>query len=271
MIERIKAHLDNLFDGVPRTRKIEDMYQELLAGCLDKYTDLTSGGMDSEEAYYKVIGGIGDVDELLGYVEKTETFNYSDVAEKRRKRAFFTSASICGYFIALSMLFLFMYNGSVEIGLALMVAFAGVSTMALIYGRMTNAVRYEKADDTLVEEMKEQMTTGKNKNKLASLASSSLWSIVVTIYLVVSFVSGRWMYTWMIFPFAAGLQNLVSAYFLRTSKTKFYIGAFWCFVVTLYCIISFWTFAWAVTWIIFPCAVAVQQALRMFFVWREIK
>jgi len=151
MIERIKAHLDNLFDGVPRTRKIEDMYQELLAGCLDKYTDLTSGGMDSEEAYYKVIGGIGDVDELLGYVEKTETFNYSDVAEKRRKRAFFTSASICGYFIALSMLFLFMYNGRVEIGLALMVAFAGVSTMALIYGRMTNAVRYEKADDTLVE------------------------------------------------------------------------------------------------------------------------
>ena len=269
MNERIKSHLDSLFESAPKTRQVADMYQELLAGCLDKFADLTAGGMGSEEAYEKVIDGIGDVKELLGYIEKTESFDPADVAEKRRKRAFFTSAGICGYFIALSMYFLFIYSGRTVVGLALMIAFAGVSTMMLVYGRMTTVVRYEKANDTLVEEMKAQMTSGKKEHKMTSLAVSSLWSLVITFYLIVSFLSGRWDITWLIFPFAGGLQNLVSAYFHPASRGKLFTGAFWCFVVTAYLAISFWSFAWQITWIIFPCAVAAQQAAKLFTFWRE--
>ena len=269
MNERIKSHLDSLFEDAPKTRQVADMYQELLAGCLDKYADLTAGGMDSEEAYKNVIDGIGDVKELLGYIEKTEVFDPADDAEKRKRRAFFTSAGICGYFIALSMYFLFSYSGGAIIGLALMIAFAGVSTMLLVYGRMTTVTKYEKADDTLVEEMKAQMFIGSKDRKMASLATSSLWSLVVTVYLVVSFLSGRWDITWIVFPFAGGLQNLISAYFNPGAKGKLFVGAFWCFIVAVYLIISFWTFAWHITWIIFPFAVAAQQAAKLFTVWRE--
>jgi len=268
MNERIKTHLDDLFEGVPKTRQISDMYQELLAGCLDKYADLTAGGMDEEEAYRKVIGGIGDVDELLGYVEKAEYIDFSEVAEKRKKRAFFTSAGICGYFIALSVFLALLFMNRFEIGFIFMIVFAGLSTMFLVYGRMTNVLKYEKADDTMVEEMKVQMVSGKKADKLAKLAASSLWSIVVTLYLVVSFISGRWDITWMLFPIAAGLQNLVAAYFSRGNKKGFIIGAFWCFVVFIYFSISFWTNAWHITWIIFPCAVALQQAVNLFSFWR---
>jgi len=269
MNERIKLHLDSLFEGAPKTRQVEDLRQELLAGCRDKYADLTGGGMDSEEAYQKVIDGIGDVKELLGYIEKSEAFDPADAAEKRRKRAFFISAGILGYFVAVSMFFLFSFSGREEFGLALMVAFAGVSTMLLVYGRMTTVVKYEKTDDTLVEEMKVQMTTGKKENKMASLASSSLWLLIVTVYLVVSFWGGRWDITWIIFPFAAGLQNLISAYFKPEAKKKHLSGLFWCFVVTAYFIISFWSYAWHITWIIFPAAAAVQQAVKLFTVWKE--
>ena len=271
MNEKIKIHLDNLFDGVQKTRQVNEMYQELLAGCLDKYADLTAGGMDEEEAYRNVIGGIGDVDELLGYVEKAEFFDFSEAAEKRKKRAFFTSAGICGYFIASAVFFLLMYSGSPVFGLTFLIACAGISTMLIVYGRMTNTVKYEKADDTLVEEMKVQMASGKKGGRLAGLAASSLWSIVVMIYLIVSFISGKWSVTWLIFPFAGGLQNLVSAYFSPAARMKLFTGAYWCFVTTLYFVISFATSSWQFTWIIFPCAVALQQAVKLFLVWRDEK
>ena len=271
MNERIQSHLDGLFEDAPKTRQVSDLYQELFAGCLDKYADLTAGGMDGEEAYKQVIDGIGDVRELLGYLEKWESFDPADAAEKRRKRAFFTSAGICGYFIAVSMFFLFIQGGRVEFGLALMVAFAGISTMLLVYGRMTTVAKYEKADDTLVEEMKVQMTIGKKEDKMASLASSTLWSAVVILYLATSFLSGRWDITWMIFPFAGGLQNLVSGYFNPAASRKYFTGAYWCFVVMAYLVLSFWTFAWHVTWLVFPAAVAVGQAVKLFLVWREEK
>ena len=271
MQERIKLYLDGLFEEIPKTPQAEDMYEELLAGCLDKYADLTAEGMDEEEAYRKVIGGIGDVKELLAYIEKVDVFDPVTVAEKRKKRAFFTSAGICGYFIALAAFFLLAVNGSPTIGLALLFILIGISTMLIIYGNMTTTVKYKKADGTLVDEMKEQIASGKKGGNKASLASSSLWSLIVAIYLVASFLTGRWDVTWMIFPFAGVLQSLLSARFNPSSRDKHFGGAYWFLVVTVYLIISFWSSSWHITWLIFPCAVAVQQAARLFKVWREEK
>ena len=274
MIDRIKAHLDALFAGAPKTRRIDDMYQELLAGCLDKFADLTAGGMDEEEAYEKVIDGIGDVDELLGYVDKvakSSAFDPIDAAEKRKKRAVFTSMGVFGYFLALAAFFMFAFTGKDEMGFALLLIFAGLATTVILYGRMTTELKYEKADDTLVEEMKKQMTIGKTKNKMASLAVSTLWAIIIVIYLGISFISGRWDLTWMIFLMAGGLQCLIFAYANPNDKWKYIAGAFWCFAVTVYMIVSFMTFAWQITWIIFPIAIAVQQAARLYLYWRDEK
>ena len=271
MIDKIKSHLDNLFDSAPKTRQVHDMYQELLAGCLDKYADLTAGGMDEREAYEKVIGGIGDVDELLGYVERKPAFDPFEADEKRKKKAVFTSMGICGYFIALAAFMLLAFWGRPETGLILFITIAGVSTMALIYGWMSNKVKYEKADDTLVEEMKEQMAAGKTANKLASLVSSTLWAAIVAIYLIISFVSGRWDVTWIIFPLAGALQNLVMVYFNPGNKMKFLIGAFWCLVVTVYFVMSFASRSWYITWLIFPIGFAGVQAVKLFLFWRDEK
>ena len=271
MVERIKKHLEALFAEAPKTRRVGDMYQELLAGCLDKYADLTAGGMDEEEAYDKVIDGIGDVGELLGYIEKSTAFDPAAVAEKRRNRAVFTSMGVFGYFMAVSAFFLFALNNREEWGFALLLAFAGLATTAIIYGRMTTVLKYEKADDTLVEEMKKQMTIGKSENKLASLVSSTLWAIIIVIYLGISFMSGRWDLTWIIFLFAGGIQNLVLTYFHPQDKLKYLVAAFWCGVVAVYMILSFATFAWNITWFIFPIVIAAQQAMRLFLYWRDEK
>ena len=220
-----------------------------------------------------IVCQMGEFDELLGYIEQAKVFDPAEAAEKRQKRAFFTSAGICGYFVAAAVFFLFVYSGQEEIGLALMLALAGIATMLLIYGRMTTVTEYEKVADTLVEEMKVQMTSGKKEqtreHKLVSLATSTLWTLVVVLYLAISFISFRWDITWIIFPFAAVLQGLINAYFKRADRYKYLTGAFWCLVVTLYLIISFWTFAWHITWIIFVLAAAAQQDAKLFKYWRE--
>ena len=271
MTERIKEHLDGLMQGTPRTSRVEEMRQELLAGCLDKYADLTAGGMDPEEAYQKVIDGIGDVSELLGHIEKASAFDPVNAEEKHRKRAFFTSAGVCCYFVAIAMIILFGNVGNGSLGLTLMFLFAGVATMLIVYGKMTTVVRYEKTDDTLVEELKEQMSQGKKETKLAGLASSTLWSFTVVLYLAISFLSSRWEITWIIFPLASAAQCGISAWLVPATRERKLTGAYWCIVVGAYFVISFSSYAWEITWIIFPLAVAVQQAVKLFRVWRAEK
>lgn len=269
MNERIKAHLDFLMQDAPKTRRVEEMKEELLAGCLDKYEDLTANGMDPETAYRKVIDGIGDVKELLDHIERTSAFDPVGAEEKRKKRAFFTSIGICFYFIAIAVIIFYSFLGVPAIGAALMVLCLGIGSVLLIYGRMTTIIRYEKTDDTIVEELKEQMTYGKKGSKMAGLAFSSLWCIVVVLYFLISFVSGAWHVSWIIFVIGAGIQSLMSGWFFPQSKSKSYIGAFWCLIVTLYILISFQASAWHISWIIFPLAAAVQQALRFYMAWRE--
>ena len=269
MTERIKAHLDGLMQGAPRTRRIEEMHQELLAGCLDKYEDLTAGGMDPESAYNEVVGGIGDVGELLGYIEKAASFNPADAEEKRRRRAFFTSAGICCYFIAFALAIVFGYTGHSPVGFAVFVVLAGIATMLIVFGRMTTVNYYERADDTLVEGMKEQMTRGRREGRLMGLISSTLWPLVVVLYLALSFVTGRWDVTWIIFIVAGAVQCGIGAMIYPNARVKHLTGAYWCFIPALYLSLSFVTRAWSVTWIIFPLAVAVHQAARLFVFWRS--
>jgi hypothetical protein len=73
MTEKIKAYVEDLLKDAPRTRRVVDLQEELLSGCLDKYDDLTASGVNPEEACDTVIAGIGDVDELIGGAKKKLT------------------------------------------------------------------------------------------------------------------------------------------------------------------------------------------------------
>jgi uncharacterized membrane protein len=271
MTERIKEYLNSLLKDAPKTRRVEEMRQELLAGCLDKYADLTAQGMPPEEAYNKVIEGIGDVDELLGHIEKVNVFDPAEAEKKRKKRALLTCVGIGLFFLGIVLAAIAQFEGDGEIGGILFLMCAAAGTVVLIYGRMTNAVKYERTDDTIVEDIKVKMTEGKKgANKMLSLASGSLWCLVVLVYFVTSFfLWSRWELTWVIFLIGAALQCLLTAYFIPESKGKSLTGAFWCGVVTLYFIVSFLTYRWEITWMLFLLAAAVMMAGRFFKAWKE--
>lgn len=269
MTEQIKAHLDSLLQGAPMTRRVEEMRQELLAGCLDKYADLTAEGMDPQEAYSQVIDGIGDVSELLGHIERVNTFDPVSAEEKRKKRALFTCAGIGLSLAGIAVGIIGDYLGDGELGAILMFLCFAAGVIVLIYGRMTNSVKYEKMDDTLVEDIKMQMTHGKKQNKLFGLASASMWCLLVLVYFTVSMLTvSLWHITWLIFIFGAALQCVMSAYFHPESRAKSLGGAYWCVVVIVYYLLSVLTGKWAITWLLFLLAAAGHLASRFFVAWR---
>ena len=269
MTDKISAHLDMLMEGAPKTRRVEDMRQELLSGCLDKYADLTADGMNEEEAFSEVIDGIGDVRELLGIIEKETMFDPAENEIRRKKRAFFVSVGLCMYFIAIAcVIFLSARFGAA--GPATMFIFLGLGTVAIVYGVMTTNPSYEKTDDTMVEDIKEQMTSSARGNRMLGLASSTLWCFVVVIYFAVSFFTAHyWHLTWIVFLLGAAAQNLLTARIKKHRARGAYMGLFWCLVVAAYIIISFASEQWAVTWLIFPFAVMAMQAGRLFREWRN--
>ena len=270
MTDRISEHLDMLLEGAPKTRRIEDMRQELLSGCLDKYADLTADGMSEEDAFFEVVDGIGDVNELLGIIEKESVFDPVENEERKKKRAFLISVGLCLYFVALACVVFLAGRNQGPIGLGLMFIFLGLGTVTIVYGVMTTNINYEKADDTIVEEIKEQMTSGARDNRMLGLASSTLWCFVVVIYFAVSFFTAHyWHLTWIVFLLGAAAQNLLAARIKKRTAKGSYMGFFWCLVVAVYIIVSFASYQWAVTWLIFPFAVMAMQAARLFHEWRN--
>lgn len=65
MKEKLKEYLDGLFSAVPDTDEVRDMKEELYTGLAERYDDLLGEGLDEQEAYDRVIDGVGDMRELF--------------------------------------------------------------------------------------------------------------------------------------------------------------------------------------------------------------
>ena len=100
-----------------------------------------------------------------------------------------------------------------EMGIMMLFLFIAVATALLIYNGVTRE-RYVKADDTMVEDFKEWKHQGKQKNKAAEAITGSFWLIAVCVYIVVSFMTGAWHITWIIFLIAAAISSLIKGLFM---------------------------------------------------------
>lgn len=65
MKERIKAHINEMFRGAALTIANAELREEILNNTLDRYDDLLAEGENEEAAYQEAIGGIGDVSQLI--------------------------------------------------------------------------------------------------------------------------------------------------------------------------------------------------------------
>src|SRR5665647_2390177 len=100
MNERIKMHVESLFQGAPQTTKILDLKEELLANLNSKYDDLITSGFTPDDGYRTVIAGIGDISELMRQIQNESAFNSNYSPADRKRSAMFVAISVGLYILS---------------------------------------------------------------------------------------------------------------------------------------------------------------------------
>lgn len=215
MKEKIRRHIDGLFSEAPKTRRAMELKEEMTQNTIEKYEDLLSEGHREEDAFQNVIGSIGDVNELFEALEEKNLLSLSET--DRKKKALLTTAS-AGLYLFAAAVFLFFNIGlavsgyssydSTMVGLLLAVLICIAPTCMLIYAaHMYPAFR--KESDNLVEEYKEARYSANRRKAIRNSTILLTWTVTVTLYFIVSFVTWEWAYTWIIFLIGCCVQALI--------------------------------------------------------------
>lgn len=199
MREQLIQYVQLLFAGAA---DCDDTRQEILQNTLDRYDDLIAAGKTPEAAYRLAIMGIGDINEILGRAPGATPLpapafkpEEQDTPVKKLLRAI----AIGLYILCPIPLFVLsgMWNMGIS-GLCGTLTLVAVATVLIILGAKKET---ENAD----------VEPGTPQSALAKSINGLIWAIGLAIYFIVSFLTGAWYITWVIFPITAAVQGLVKA------------------------------------------------------------
>lgn len=210
MDEKLRSHVEALFENAPPTMKTVEIKEEILQNTMDRYHDLLAEGKDEQAAFNIAIAGIGDVEELLRSLHSEQGGRQTDEQWEReyRNSALLLAIAVMLYILCVLPVILL---GNVW-GICLMFVMVAFATGILIYrGKMRNI--YHRADDTMVENFKEWNAQKQEQSSLRKSIQAAIGSVALAVYLLVSFSTGAWHITWIIFLISGALQNIAKACF----------------------------------------------------------
>lgn len=193
MKEKLISYVNLLFAG---TADCDDIRQEILQNTLDRYDDLLDQGKTPEAAYRLAIGGIGDINELLGQEPPApETPTRRVTPGKKGMRA----VAVALYILCPLPLLALADSGLEIYGLCGLLTFVAVATALMMLGSpgKGSEIREERP-------MSPRQDLWRGVRSLASV-------VTVAVYLGVSFLTWAWYITWLIFPIAAALEGIIKA------------------------------------------------------------
>ena len=270
MNNKIETHVNALFANAPDGTHIMDIKEELLANLNDKYDDLISSGKSDDEAFALVISGIGDIENLLKDMGELPEYQPLEIEKNKQTRGIFISIGIALYVLSMIPIILFAQLGSPDIGLVFTCAICAAATGFIVYANSVSKIKYNKTDNSFVEEYKEKIAADNDNSKLRNAMSSSLWPLIVVFYLAFSFVTHWWHVSWIVFLVGACVQQAIMYKFTMPEKRKnLWHGLMWTATTILYFMISFGAQAWSWSWMIFLAAVAAEQIVRLLILWKK--
>ena len=204
MREQLVQYVNLLFAGA---QDADDIRAEILQNTLDRYDDLVSQGKTPEAAYRLAISGIGDISEILGNIAHTsippvQTYPNNNAAENEDdpEAKKYRAIAIAMYILCPSPLFILSEFGASVLGLCLTIGLVAAATYVMvIYGKKDND---EEADE--IRPSAPQTELKKSINNL-------VWAIGLAIYFIISFATGAWYITWIIFPIIGCVEGLLKA------------------------------------------------------------
>lgn len=212
MQDKLRNYMDSLFEDAPKTKRVVELKEEILQNLIDKYNDLLMEGKSEEAAYNIAVASVGDVSGLIQDLKTAESpwrqTSEEELERGRKRSALFVSIAVALYILCIIPVIL----TEDVVGVILMFVMAAVATALLIYNSMTK-VKYNKTDDTVVEEFKEWKADNKAHRQAYNAVSSAVWTLTVALYFIISFTTMAWHITWIIFLIAAAVTSIIKAFF----------------------------------------------------------
>ena len=216
MNEKLRAYVEKLFKDAPKTIQIVELKEEILQNTLDRYNDLLAEGKSEEAAYNISVAGIGDVSSLIDSLTApvaSSGYTREEIAANGKKRSLLLSAAVALYILCVVPPVIFdEIDGLEQLGIVLMFVMAAAATAIVIY-REGIKLRYNKSAGTVVEDFKEWNRDTKERKSVLSAVNGAVWALTLIMYLTVSFLSGAWFITWLIFFIGGAVTNIIKAIF----------------------------------------------------------
>lgn len=204
MNEKLRAHIDTLFEGAPQTLQTVEIKEEILQNTLERYYDLLAEGKSEEAAYNIAIAGIGDITDLLNSLR---TPDFAESKQDQYRSGLLLSISVMLYILCIVPIIL--TNGN-SLGVCLMLIMIAFATGLIIFRSKTRG-SYMRQDDTMMESFKEWKSEENERRSVQHAINSTIFSLCLALYFIISFATGAWHITWVIFLISIALQNLVKA------------------------------------------------------------
>ena len=201
MREQLIRYVDLLFAGAPNAG---DIKQEILQNTLDRYDDLIAQGKSPEAAYSLSIAGIGDISEILGNVPRQEAEPSRQFTQEVRTvpvwKKILRAVAICLYIISIIPLIVLAEFGMETLGLCGTIAIVAVATALIILSGGKGEKRKQEEPEFLTPQQ-----------EMRRSIRQMVRTVSVCVYLIVSFLTGAWEATWIIFPLGAAVRSLIYA------------------------------------------------------------
>lgn len=198
MREQLISYVKLLFAG---SCGCEDMQQEILQNTLEHYDDLIAQGKTPQAAYRLAISGIGDISGLISPAAESEPSEAIPAVQSQPHagagllRRVLRAISVMLYILCPIPLILLAETGAEIPGLCGTLAMVAVATaIHILSGAVGRKNVQERPADPLYKSIR-------------ALVSA----VCVIGYLVLSFRSGAWYITWVIFPLASAVCGLIRA------------------------------------------------------------
>lgn len=209
MREQLTQYVNLLFAGA---HDADEIRAEILQNTLDRYDDLVEQGKSPEAAYRLAIGGIGDINEILGaaYRNPTSSIPAKDVVpqietEDDIKRKKTRAVAIAMYILCALPLLMLGDLGFGNLGLCLTLAIVACATyLMIITGK-------EHSDDEEDNESAQDHVDSSPRSKLKEGIGSLIWAVGLAVYFIISFSTGAWHITWIVFPIIGCTEGLMKA------------------------------------------------------------
>lgn len=218
MEDKLRAHMDHLFRDVPPTKKSVELKEEILQNLVDKYHDLIAEGKSEEAAYNIAVASIGDISELLESLKESSTSQSDMMMDteyrqwKKRSSILIPTAVMLYICCVIPPIIVDAFGCNDAIGACCMFILIGIATAIIIFNNMSKPA-VTKIDGTIMEEFKEWKASQEDQKKVRKSISSAMWTLILVLYFLISFSTGAWYITWVIFLMGAAAESIIKAIF----------------------------------------------------------